>query len=42
MAVVVALWTLVEDLPITIGTQPVDARHGFTPRHRFELLPVAS
>lgn len=42
MAVVVALWTLVEDMRITIGTQPVDTRHGFTPSHRFELLPVAS
>jgi hypothetical protein len=39
---VVALWTLVEDLRITIGTEPVDTRHGFTPSHRFELLPVAS
>jgi transposase len=42
IAVVVALWTLVEDLRITIGTEPVDTRHGFTPSHRFELLPVAS
>ena len=42
MAVVVALWTLVEDLRITIGAPPVDTRHGFTPSHRFELLPVAS
>jgi len=42
MAVVVALWTLVEDMRITIGTQPVDTRHGFTPSYRRELLPVAS
>ena len=42
MAVVVALWTLVEDMRITIGAQPVHTRHGFTPSHRFELLPVAS
>ena len=41
MAVVVALWTLLEDLWITIGAQPVDTRNGFTPSHRFELLPVA-
>lgn len=41
MAVVVALWTLVEHLRITIGAQPVDTRHGFTPSHHFELLPVA-
>lgn len=42
MAVVVALWTLVDDMPSTIGTPPVDTRHGFTPRDRFELLPVTS
>jgi transposase len=41
MAVVVALWTLVEHLRITIGAQPVDTRHGFTPSHHCELLPVA-
>jgi transposase len=42
MAVVVALWTLVEDMWTTIGTQPVNTRHGFTASHRFELLPVPS
>jgi transposase len=42
MAVVVALWTLVEDMRIAIGGQPVDTRHAFRPSHRFELLPVAS
>lgn len=41
LAVVVALWTLVEDLRLTIGPQPVDTRHGFTPSHHLELLPVA-
>jgi hypothetical protein len=41
MAIVVALWTLVEDMQIAIGTQPVDARHGFTPSRHLELLPVA-
>lgn len=42
MAIVVALWTLVEDMRITIAGQPVDPRDAFTPSHRFELLPVAS
>src|SRR3990170_862675 len=37
MAIVVALWTLLEDMRITIGGQPVDTRDAFTPRHRFEL-----
>jgi len=41
MAVVVALWTLVEDLRITIRAQPVATRNGFTPSHHVELLPVA-
>jgi transposase len=41
MTVVVALWTLVEDLRLAIGAHPVDAPHGFTPRHHLELLPVA-
>jgi len=42
MTVVVALWTLVEDMTITIGRQPVDTHPAFTPSHRFELLPAAS
>ena len=42
MAIVVALWTLLEDMRITIGGQPVDTRDAFTPSHRFELLPAAS
>jgi len=41
MAALVALWTLIDDMRITIGTPPVDARHGFTPSHYFEL-PVAT
>ena len=41
MAVVVALWTLLEDLGITLGAPPVDTPHGFTPSHHLELLPVA-
>ena len=41
MAVVVALWTLVDDLRIAIHAQPVDTRNGFTPSHYLELLPVA-
>jgi transposase len=42
MAVVVALWALVEAMRIIIGGQPVDPRDAFTPSHRFELLPVLS
>jgi Transposase DDE domain len=42
MAVVVALWTRVEDMRIPIAGQPVDPRDAFTPSHRFELLPIAS
>lgn len=41
MAVVVALWTLVEDLRLAIGTHPADTPHGFTPSHHLKLLPVA-
>ena len=41
IAVVVALWTLVEDRWTSIGARPADRRPGFTPSHRFELLPVA-
>jgi transposase len=41
MAVVVALWTRVENLWLTIGTRPVDTRHGCTPSHHLVLLPVA-
>jgi len=41
MTVVVALWTLIEDLRITIGAPTVDSRHGITPSHHFELRPVA-
>jgi hypothetical protein len=41
MALVVTLWTLVEDLRLAIGAQPVDTRHGFTPSHHLELLPVS-
>jgi transposase len=42
IAVVVALWPLFEDLRITIGTDPADTRHVFTPSHLSDLLPVAS
>ena len=42
MAIVVALWTRLEDMSIALGGQPVDSRDTFTPSHRFELLPVAS
>ena len=42
IAFVLALWTLVEDIRITIGEQLVDTRNAFTPSHRFELLAVAS
>jgi transposase len=42
MAVVVALWTVVEDMRITIAWQPVDTHPACTPSHRLELLPVAS
>jgi transposase len=41
MALMVALWTLVEDFRITIGAQPVDTRHEFAPNHDLALLPVA-
>jgi transposase len=41
MAVVVALWTLVDDLRITIRAQRVATRNGLTPSHHLELLPVA-
>ena len=41
MAIAVALWTLVEDLRITLSGQPLDRRHAFTPSYCFELLPVA-
>lgn len=42
IAVMVALWTLIEDMRIAIGGPPVDTRHAFRPSHRFELLPIAS
>ena len=41
MAIVVALWTRVEDRSITLSGPSVDTRDAFTPSHRFELLPVA-
>jgi transposase len=41
MAVVVALWTLVEHLRLAIGAHPVVTPHGFTPSHHLTLLPVA-
>ena len=41
MAIVVALWTRIEDMSITLGGPSVDTRDAFTPSHRFELLPVA-
>jgi transposase len=41
IAIVVALWTRLEDMSITVGEQPVETRDAFTPSHRFELLPVA-
>lgn len=40
MAIVVALWTRVADLRLTIGAHPADTRYGFTPSHCLELLPV--
>lgn len=40
MAVVGALWTLLEDLRITLGTPPVTTRHGLTVSHHLDLLPV--
>ena len=42
MAIVVALWTVLEDMSLTIGDQAVETGAAFTPSHRFELLPVAS
>ena len=42
MAIVIALWTRVEAISMTLGGQPVDTRHAFTPTHRFEALPVVS
>lgn len=42
IAVMVALWTLIEDMRIAIGGPPVDTRRAFRPSHRFQLLPVAS
>ena len=42
IAVVIALWTLIEDMRIAIGGPPVDTRDAFRPSHRFDLLPVAS
>jgi transposase len=41
MAVVVALWTLVEHLRLAIGAHPVVTPHGFTPSHHLKLLPTA-
>jgi len=41
MAVVVALWTLVEDLRLALGAPPVDTPHGFTPSYHLELPAVA-
>jgi len=42
IAIVLAVWTRLEDISIALGGQPVDSRDTFTPSHRFELLPVAS
>jgi transposase len=42
MAIVVALWTVLEDMSLTIGEKAVETGDAFTPSHRFELLPVAS
>ncbi len=42
LAVMIALWTLIDDMRIAIGGSSVDTPHAFSPRHRFELLPVAS
>ena len=42
IAGMIALWTLIDDMRIAIGGPSVDTRHAFRPRHRFELLPVAS
>ena len=41
MAVVVALWTLVENLRFAIGAHRVVPPHGFTPSHHLKLLPIA-
>jgi transposase len=41
MAVVVALWTLVEHLRLAMDAHPVVTPHGFTPSHHLTLLPVA-
>ena len=41
MAVVVALWTLVEHLRLAIGADPVVNPHRFTPSHHLKLLPIA-
>jgi len=41
MAVVVALWTLLEDELIAVAARPADHPPSFTPSHRCELLPIA-
>jgi transposase len=42
LAVVVALWTLLEDRWTRMGARPADRLPLFTPSDRFELLPVAT
>jgi transposase len=41
MALVVALWTLVDNLRRATGEHPVVTPHGFTPSHHLKLLPIA-
>ena len=41
MALVVALWTLVDNLRRATGEHPVVTPHRFTPSHHLKLLPIA-
>ena len=41
-AVVIALWTHLEDHWRDLGTPSVDHASDFTPQHRFELRPVGT
>jgi transposase len=41
MALVVALWTLVDNLRLATGEHPVVTPHGFTPSHHLKLLTIA-
>ena len=42
VAVVIALWTRLEDHWRDLGTPSVDHASDFTPQHRFELRPVGT